>query len=71
MKKRIALFIFIIATILWTLFIGTILSCYGAEKKDTKKIVSQSTSKENKIRKQDFNQCLKYNSRSYCYYLYY
>ena len=46
MKKRIALFIFIIATILWTLFIGTILSCYGAEKKDTKKIVSQSRSEE-------------------------
>lgn len=71
MKKRIGLVIFIVATILWILFIGTILSCYGAEKKNTKKTVSQSTSKENKIRKQQFNQCLKYNNRSYCYYLYY
>lgn len=71
MKKRMALFIFIIATVLWILFISTVLSCFGAETKDSKKSVSQSTSYENKIRRQQFNQCLKTNTRSYCYYLYY
>lgn len=60
-------FITILYVCLWIIFIS-ILSC---ESKEIKKTVSQSTSKENKIRKQEFNQCLKYNSRSYCYYLYY
>ena len=61
-------FITILYVCLWILFIST-LACYSEE---IKKTVSQSTSKENAIRKQQFTQCIKSGkSRSYCYYLYY
>lgn len=67
MTKRYVLFVLIIATICWALFIGTILCCHGAENKNT----SNMTSKEIRIRNQKFKECLKYNNRSYCYYLYF
>lgn len=42
--------------------------CFAGDKKS----VSQSTSAENKIRKQNFDVCVQSGkSRSYCYYLYY
>lgn len=45
---------------------------YASETKGGKKPVSQSTSLENKIRKQNFDLCIASGkSRSYCYYLYY
>ena len=44
----------------------------ASETKSGKKPVSQSTSLENKIRKQNFDLCIASGkSRSYCYYLYY
>lgn len=44
----------------------------ASEIKNGKKPVSQSTSLENKIRKQNFDLCIASGkSRSYCYYLYY
>ncbi len=46
--------------------------CYGAKNTDVKKPVSQSTSKENAIRRQNFNMCIASGKpRSYCYYLFY
>ena len=67
MTKRYLLFVLMVATICWVIFIATAISCLGAENKNT----SSMTSKEIKIRNQKFKECLKYNSRSYCYYLYF
>lgn len=44
---------------------------FGANKYKTKS-VSQSTSKENKIRKQNYDMCvMSGKNRSQCYYMYY
>lgn len=48
------------------------LLCHAQQKQDKPKPPSQSTSKENKIRKQNFDLCVQSGkNRSYCYYLYY
>lgn len=47
-------------------------ACFSAETKQIKKTVSQSTSQENKIRKQMYNQCVQSGeNRARCYYLFY
>lgn len=57
----------VIALIVWILFISVAI-VYGAENKP----VSQSTSRENQIRRQMFNTCIANgNTRAYCYRLYY
>lgn len=58
--------------ILIILMMFTILcTCFGAEK-PVKKTVSQSTAKENQIRRQMFEACVQQTgSRSNCYRLYY
>lgn len=71
MKKRNVLTIFIITFIAWVLFVGCSIKCFGAEK-TVKKTVSQSTAKENQIRRQMFEACVQQTgSRSNCYRLYY
>ena len=68
MKKRTVFFTILIATILWVLFMLSIVSCLGAENKP----VSQSTSYENKQRKLLFEACVRQTgSRSKCYNIYY
>ena len=68
MRKRTVFFTILIATILWVLFMLSIVSCLGAENKP----VSQSTSYENKIRKQMYDSCVASGKgTSYCYRLYY
>lgn len=68
MRKRTVFYVLTIATILWVLFMLTVVTCMGAENKP----VSQSTSHENKIRKQMYNACVASGkSTSYCYKLYY
>lgn len=68
MKKRTVFFTILIATILWVLFMLSVVTCLGAENKP----VSQSTSYENKIRKQMYNACVASGKgTSYCYGLYY
>lgn len=68
MKKITVFYILTISTILWVLFMLTVLTCMGAENKP----VSQSTSYENKIRKQMYNSCVASGKgTSYCYNLYY
>lgn len=58
-----------IGLLAWFTFLNITLP---SESKDSKKPVSQSTSAENKIRKQNFDLCIASGkSRSYCYYLYY
>ena len=61
--------VLIIGLLAWFTVLNAVLS---SESKDSKKPVSQSTSLENKIRKQNFDLCITSGkSRSYCYYLYY
>lgn len=61
--------IFAILLIIYLLFSC---ACFGAETKQIKKSVSQSTSKENKTRKQMYNTCVQQTgSTSRCYYIYY
>lgn len=61
--------VLIIGLLVWFTVLNTVLP---SESKDSKKPVSQSTSLENKIRKQNFDLCIASGkSRSYCYYLYY
>lgn len=61
--------VLIIGLLAWFTVLNTVLP---SESKDGKKPVSQSTSLENKIRKQNFNLCISSGkSRAYCYYLYY
>lgn len=68
MRKRTIFFVFTIATILWVLFMFTVITSLGAENKP----VSQSTSHENKQRKLSFEACVKQTgSRSKCYNIYY
>ena len=68
MTKRYALFILIVLTICWAIFIAGVLKCQGAENKKT----SQMTSKELKIRKQNFQQCIDNGTpRAVCYRMYY
>ena len=68
MRKRTVFTVFLIATILWVLFMFTVITCIGAENKP----VSQSTSYENKIRKQLYSACVASGKgTSYCYNLYY
>ena len=68
MRKRTVFTVFLIATILWVLFMFTVITCIGAENKP----VSQSTSYENKQRKLLYNACVKQTgSRSKCYNIYY
>ena len=68
MRKRTIFFVFTIATILWILFMFTVITCMGAENKP----VSQSTSYENKQRKLLYNACVASGKgTSYCYRLYY
>lgn len=70
MKKRTGFLIFLIATILYLLCICTAICCYGSETK--KKNISQMTSKEIKIRNQNFKNCIQSGtSRSRCRLLYY
>lgn len=80
MKEKIDLILLCISSIVCA--VATLLvvfglctcACFGAEKQTStvKKPVSQSTSRENAIRKQQFNQCVQSGtSRSKCYYLYY
>ena len=60
------------ANIINTYIAGSGNGVLPSESKDSKKPVSQSTSLENKIRKQNFDLCIASGkSRSYCYYLYY
>lgn len=60
---------FIIFVLIFTICTCT---CFGLEKKQTKKPVSKSTSQENKIRKIMYNQCKTSGiSPSRCYQLYY
>lgn len=55
-----------------TVYLLCTCACFGAETKQIKKSVSQSTSKENKIRKQMYNTCVQQTgSTSRCYYIYY
>lgn len=59
--------ILVLAFMVWVIFISTAI-VYGAENKP----VSQSTSRENQIRRQMFNACIANgNTRAYCYRLYY
>lgn len=61
--------VLIIGLLAWFTVLNAVLP---SESKDSKKPVSQSTSLENKIRKQNFDLCMaRGKSRSYCYYLYY
>ena len=61
--------VLIIGLLAWFTVLNTVLP---SESKNSKKPVSQSTSLENKIRKQNFDLCIASSkSRSYCYYLYY
>lgn len=47
-------------------------TCFGSETKQIKKTVSQSTSRENAIRKQMYNACVQSGeNRAKCYYLFY
>lgn len=72
MNKRCTIFVLVLTTILWAIFIAFVLKAQPVEAAETKKTVSQSTSAENKVRKQLFNQCVASGkSRSQCYYLYY
>lgn len=60
-----------IATLL-IVFVLCTCACFGAETNQIKKSVSQSTSKENKIRKQMYNTCVQQTgSTSRCYHIYY
>lgn len=62
--------ILIVALIFSVLSFGTVGFC--KTKQDKPKPPSQSTSKENKIRKQNFDLCVQSGrNRSNCYYLYY
>lgn len=68
MKKRTVFYVLTVATILWVLFMFSILTSLGAENKP----VSQSTSYENKQRKLLFEACVRQTgSRSKCYNIYY
>lgn len=68
MRKRTVFYVLTIATILWVLFMFSVLTSLGAENKP----VSQSTSYENKIRKQMYDSCVASGKgTSYCYRLYY
>lgn len=62
-------------TTLLIVFVLCTCTCFGAEKQNTtkvKKTVSQSTSRENAIRREMYNQYVKQTgSRSRAYYLYY
>lgn len=80
MKEKIDLILLCISGIAGT--IATLLiifalctcACFGTEKQTStvKKPVSQSTSQENRIRKQMYNTCVQQTgSTSKCYYLYY
>ena len=61
--------VLIIGLLAWFTALNAVLP---SESKDNKKPVSQSTSLENKIRKQNFGLCIASGkSRSYCYYLFY
>lgn len=77
-NKVMELIIICISSIIYTISILLIVSilctctCFGAETKQVKKSVSQSTSKENKIRKQMYNACVQSGeNRAKCYYLFY
>lgn len=66
MKKRTVFTVILVTTLIWILFVATMLSCFGAEVKNN------SSSKELQIRKQKFEQCIKNGTpRSQCRYLYY
>lgn len=68
MRKRTVFYVLTIATILWVLFMFSILTSLGAENKNT----SQMTYKEIKQREMLYNACLmQTGSTSYCYRLYY
>ena len=68
MRKRTVFYVLTTATILWILFMLSVITCFGYDKKP----VSQSTSYENKIRKQMYDACIMSGKgRSYCYNLYY
>ena len=68
MKKTTAFIIFLMATILWVLFMFSVVACFGAENKPT----SQMTSKDIKERDLLFKSCIASGkSRAECYYLYY
>ena len=68
MQMRIGFGLLIILTLLWTLFIGSVILCYGSENK----VKNNSSTKELQIRKQKFQQCLLSGTpRSKCIYLYY
>lgn len=67
MQMRIGFSLLIVLTILWAIFIGSVLMCYGSEK-----VKNNSSTKELQIRKQKFQQCLLSGTpRSKCIYLYY
>lgn len=70
-----AIITFVIATLLWVLFICCIVSKAHAQEKDTikkeQKSTQKQTSKDFKIQEKNFAMCVKSGeSRSICQYLY-
>lgn len=78
MKEKIDLILLCIYSIVYSvatliiIFMLCTCTCFGAETKTVKKTVSQSTSRENFVRKQMYNACVQSGeNRAKCYYLYY